>query len=152
MTNKQLTYTQSKRLIKGVVVILVALLCWYVVSRFIRVISGPSLVTFTATSLDSDYPALMQIQGVTKNTETLFINEYPVVPAVDGGFNYTFVAPPGYSLMKFTAYDKFNNTVTETLALHVDEPPDAITITSQPKPTVDTDVESEESQQETNNL
>ncbi len=145
MRSNQLNRRQSERLIRFILVVLAILLCWYIVSRFVRVVSGPSIVTFVATAIDEEYPAFVQLQGITKNTETLLINDYPVVPAVDGGFDYLFVAQPGYSKIKLQAFDKFDNQIIKTLALHTDEPPDSIAITSQPKPIEDTDVESEES-------
>ena len=150
MKNRQLTRAQSQRIIRVVIVGIVILLSWYIISRFMRVVSGPSLVTFVATSNEADYPGFIQIQGITKNTETLLINNYPVAPAVDGGFEYTYIAQPGYSTVTLQAFDKFNNETTETLTLYTDEPPDSIHITSTPQPTEDTDVESEESQEATN--
>jgi hypothetical protein len=112
-----------------------------------RIITGPSLVTFVATSDSEEYPGFIHIQGVTKNTETLLINDYPVAPAVDGGFEYTYVAQPGYSTVTLQAFDKFNNETTETISLYTDEPPDQTRITSTSQPIEDTDVESEESQE-----
>lgn len=140
----------SKQVIKILFVGLALLLCWYIVSRFVRIISGPSIITYTATSIDEEYPGFLKLQGITKNVKTFLINDYPVVPAVDGGFEYTFIAQPGYSVIEFQAFDKFDNHVTETLTLYTDEPPDnnRITPTSQPE---DTDVESEESQETNNN-
>ncbi len=143
MKSKQLTRSQSERLIRVLIVIVFLLLVWYIISRFVRLVSGPSIITFVATQTDEDYPAFVKIQGVTKNTETLLIDNYPVAPATDGGFEYLFVTQPGISTIELTAFDKFNNQTTEILTLYTDEPPDNTVITSQPE---DTDVESEESQ------
>ena len=151
MRSKQLHRIQSERLIRAILIGLALLLCWYIVSRFVRVVSGPSIVTFVATATDEDYPAFIELQGITKNTETLLINDYPFVPAVDGGFNYLFVTQPGYSEIKLQAFDQFSNEVTEILTLYIDEPPDSTEVTSTPlQNTEDTDVESEKSL-ETNN-
>ncbi len=151
MRSKQLTRSQSERLMRVLIVIVFLLLAWYIVSRFVRIVSGPSIVTFVATQTDEDRPAFVKIQGVTKNTETLLINNYPVAPATDGGFEYLFIAQPGVSTIELTAFDKFDNQITKTLTLYTDEPPDSTVITSQPKPPEDTDVESEESLETTNN-
>ncbi len=151
--SSQLTRIQSQRIIRALVIGLVLLLSWYVISRFVRVVSGPSIVMFTATNIDEEYPAFIQLQGVTKNTKSLLVNDYPVAPATDGGFEYLFVAQPGVSTVTLTAFDKFDNQATKTLDLHTDEPPDNTRPTFTSQSTSDPDVESEESQQEvTNNL
>jgi len=151
MKNRSLTKNQSKRIIRILIICLALLLTWYIASRFMRLVSGPSLVTFIATSSDEEYPAFLNIQGITKNTETLLVNNYPVVPAVDGGFEYTYIAQPGYSTITLQAFDKFDNQTTKTLSLYTDEPPDSTEVNTTPSlPTEDTDVESEESL-ETNN-
>lgn len=147
MKHRTLTNVGSQRIVRIIIVGVIILLSWYVISRFMRIITGPSLVTFVATSDSEEYPGFIHIQGVTKNTETLLINDYPIVPAVDGGFEYTYVAQPGYSTVTLQAFDKFNNETTETISLYTDEPPDQTRITSTSQSIEDTDVESEESQE-----
>jgi len=143
MTPIKRTFTLSQEKVRNVIFLIIALcIIWFIASRFSAIARGPSLVSYTLLP-DPDTPALISMQGVVKHVARLTINGYPVIPAVDDGFEYTLLAPAGYSLVTIFGEDKFGKTFTKKLSIYTDEPPDQTSIVS-PTPSI------EETQEEKN--
>lgn len=118
---------------------------WFIGSRFSAIVGGPSLVSYTVTP-DTEAPALLSLQGVTKHVARITVNGYPVIPATDGGFEHMLLVPYGYSTITIHAEDKFGKNITETLPIYTDEPPDLTSIathTESSEPDEDNEIEEE---------
>lgn len=127
----------ATRAVKIGLLVIGALLVCYAISRFIPVLRGPRIMHLSTIIADEAKPGFITVQGITKNTESLTMNDAPIVPAIDGGFEVTLVAPWGYNVFTFTAVDKFDKVSSKTITLYVDEPPDAARITTPISPAQD---------------
>lgn len=144
------TIITPQRLILVITGGMMLLVSWYIITRFTPVIKGPSLFAITITPVDEENPALVRVQGITKNTESLFVNDYPVVPATDGGFTYMLVTQPGYTTVKIEARDRFDHRKVKNIPLYTDEPLDEYDILPISSPTESRESEQEESLLENN--
>lgn len=150
MYNRQPEQMTATRAVKIGLLVIGALLVCYAISRFIPVLRGPRIMHLSTTITDEAKPGFVTVQGITKNTESLTMNDAPVVPAIDGGFEVTLVVPWGYNVFTFTAVDKFDKVSSKTITLYVDEPPDVARITTPISPVQDPPDETDDGDNETN--
>lgn len=122
----------------------------YIGFRFKSLASGPQVTISYPPAYSLLDSGFVTVTGTAKRVSQLTVNGQEVLPTTDDTFSASLLVPPGYSILKIEARDRFAHRYHTELPIVNAEHRDAMTIIESIPPEEPPDVtETVESSQET---
>jgi hypothetical protein len=100
-------------------VLLLVILGGYGSVKAYPLLRGPEIHVTSPTKNETDTGGLVTISGIADHTETLMLNDAPLLMDEMGAFSEELLLPQGSAILSLTAYDRFGRSVTERRAVFV---------------------------------
>ncbi|MDB5264884.1 MAG: hypothetical protein JWN64_455 [Parcubacteria group bacterium] len=104
---------------RGGIAIVLLLLLIYGFHEAIPLLSGPSLSIESPEAYGATASSSVTIAGVAKRTETLTLNDGPILIDESGRFSTSLVLPAGNAILSLTATDRFGRARTERRTIFI---------------------------------
>lgn len=98
-------------------VVLILVIVGYILFNSRILIEGPTITIKTPQNGSSTEEKITKLEGETKNTTFISINDRPITIDENGKFSETLLLLPGYNIIVFRIKDKFNRELTKKLEL-----------------------------------
>src|SRR6185436_15309597 len=79
--------------------------------------SGPQVLVSAPTPSESVTDPLIEITGRASHIAHIYLNDTPIFTDEQGNFKEQLLLPPGYTILKLTAEDRFGRQVNRELPL-----------------------------------
>lgn len=99
--------------LRGVLAVVLVALVGYALLEAVPLLSGPSLTIETPAPYVTGAEGFVTISGTAKYTETLSLNQGPLLIDEKDRFATTLLLPRGSAILTLTATDRFGRSVTE---------------------------------------
>jgi hypothetical protein len=133
-----MTRSPKKSITIASIILVVILLIGYTLFQAKNLIRGPILIIDAPLDGDTVPYEVVDISGSAENISAISLNDSPIFVDKDGKFLEKVVVAPGYSIIKISARDRFNRTVTKYLHLVLKENRANQTSISSPPPVATT--------------
>lgn len=98
---------------------LLTLLLIYGVVKALPLLTGPSIRIDSPVAYQAFSDGFVQIQGTARHTETLTLNDGPLLIDESGHFATSLVLPHGSAILSLTATDRFGRSRLERRTVFV---------------------------------
>lgn len=105
-------------MVRFLVFAILALLAGYGAMKAYPLIRGPEISINSPAAYASFSGGLVSISGRALHTETLYLNEAPLLIDEEGAFSEEFLLPKGGAVLTFTAIDRFGRKETKTRVVY----------------------------------
>jgi hypothetical protein len=106
-------------MIRIIVGVLLALLLAYGGVKAYPLIRGPELSITSPLAYESIPGGLVRILGKALHTETLYVNNAPLLIDEEGSFSLDLLLPKGGATLTFTAVDRFGRQETKIRSVYI---------------------------------
>lgn len=83
-----------------------------------NIISGPKITVLTPKNGDSLASSLVAITGIASNITRISLDDRQIFVDKKGNFSEKLLVPPGYTIIKLAAQDKFGRTTQKLVELN----------------------------------
>jgi hypothetical protein len=103
---------------KIAIVTLLVLFIFYSLFEGYKILRGPVVEIISPTNYAEIDASTVTIEGRTKNISLITLNDRQIFINETGVFREQLLLPPGYTIIKVEASDRFKKTVTKSISLY----------------------------------
>lgn len=104
---------------RAVVGVVIALLALYGLFEARQLIAGPSIAILAPVNGSATWSPFVTVEGVAENISFLTINDAPAYTDESGRFHEILTPPPGVSVLKVAATDRFGRNVQKIVSINL---------------------------------